>query len=168
MIMQSLSLEPAILQQYWQDVSQELGELFSLLETHESWVADKKSGEIENRLIQFGKKVDELSDPSVLLTASRSDLLVFFCYLSSSKAMRLLDYLESHTMSRGLGNKLLEHLFGVHEQELAEIGASPQLIELLAARLEMVLRAPYLREIFRPERIHSFANALRVYHESKE
>jgi len=33
--MQSLSLEPAILQQYWQDVSPELGELFSLLETHE-------------------------------------------------------------------------------------------------------------------------------------
>ncbi len=166
--MRTLSLEPAILQQYWQEVSPELGELFSLLETHESWVADKKSEEIEKRLIRFGQKVDELSDPSVLLLASRSDLLVFFCYLSSSKAMRLLDHLESHPASVGLGSKLIEHLFSIHEKELAEIGASPQLIDLLAARFEVVLRAPYLRELFRPERIHNFVEALRNYHESKE
>jgi len=164
MVDEPLSLLDSDVRAYWHELSPELAELFDALESKETWVADKRSSDVSDRIVRFGKRLGNCVDPDVLLDANRSDLLVFFCFLSSSKAIRLLDYLRGFD---DLGTRVLEYLFEIHEAELLQAGASPKLINLLALRLGTVMTAPYLRSLINPARVDRFLAAVQQVHEER-
>lgn len=156
------SLDAAQVRHYWQELSPELASIFDAIESHENWVADKQSEDIAARVVRFGRRLGEYGDPAVLLEANRSDLLIIFCYLSTSKSLRLLDYLQGFD---GLGSQVIQYLFTVHSDELKEAGASQKLIELLGIRLKTVMQVPYLRGLFNPQRVEEFLIAIRSHTE---
>ena len=135
-----LDLSTDAIRSYWMENSPELAQLFDELETSESWVIDKFP-EIEGRLIRFGKLVSAISDPAVLLRANHDDLLFLLVYISTSKAMRILEWLDE----KQLGQPIIELLLKEDAQGIYQNVSDQVLAKTLVQRLSVARNTLFMR-----------------------
>jgi hypothetical protein len=149
-----LDLSTDAIRSYWMENSPELAQLFDELETSESWVIDKYP-EIEGRLIRFGKLVSAISDPAVLLRANHDDLLFLLVYISTSKAMRILEWLDE----KQLGQPIIELLLKEDAQGIYQNVSDQVLAKTLVQRLSVARNTLFMRELLSPSMMTTILNA---------
>lgn len=149
-----LDLSADAIRSYWMENSPELAQLFDELETSESWVIDKYP-EIEGRLIRFGKLVSAISDPAVLLRANHDDLLFLLVYISTSKAMRILEWLDE----KQLGQPIIELLLKEDAQGIYQNVSDQVLAKTLVQRLSVARNTLFMRELLSPSMMTTILNA---------
>ena len=149
-----LDLSTDAIRSYWMENSPELAQLFDELETSESWVIDKFP-EIEGRLIRFGKLVSAISDPAVLLRANHDDLLFLLVYISTSKAMRILEWLDE----KQLGQPIIELLLKEDAQGIYQNVSDQVLAKTLVERLSVARNTLFMRELLSPSMMTTILNA---------
>lgn len=149
-----LDLSTDAIRSYWMENSPELAQLFDELETSESWVIDKYP-EIEGRLIRFGKLVSAISDPAVLLRANHDDLLFLLVYISTSKAMRILEWLDE----KQLGQPIIELLLKEDAQGIYHNVSDQVLAKTLVQRLSVARNTLFMRELLSPSMMTTILNA---------
>ena len=149
-----LDLSTDAIRSYWKENSPELAQLFDELETSESWVIDKFP-EIEGRLIRFGKLVSAISDPAVLLRANHDDLLFLLVYISTSKAMRILEWLDE----KQLGQPIIELLLKEDAQGIYQNVSDQVLAKTLVQRLSVARNTLFMRELLSPSMMTTILNA---------
>ncbi len=149
-----LDLSTDAIRSYWMENSPELAQLFDELETSESWVIDKFP-EIEGRLIRFGKLVSAISDPAVLLRANHDDLLFLLVYISTSKAMRILEWLDE----KQLGQPIIELLLKEDAQGIYQNVSDQVLAKTLVQRLSVARNTLFMRELLSPSMMTTILNA---------
>lgn len=149
-----LDLSTDAIRSYWMENSPELAQLFDELETSESWVIDKFP-EIEGRLIRFGKLVSAISDPAVLLRANHDDLLFLLVYISTSKAMRILEWLDE----KQLGQPIIELLLKEDAQGIYQNVSDQVLAKTLVQRLSVARNTLFMRELLSPSMMSTILNA---------
>lgn len=149
-----LDLSTDAIRSYWKENSPELAQLFDELETSESWVIDKYP-DIEGRLIRFGKMVSAISDPTVLLRADHDDLLFLLVYISTSKAMRILEWLDEKQLGQPIIELLLkEDALGVYQNISDQV-----LAKTLVQRLSVARNTLFMRELLSPSMMTTILNA---------
>ena len=149
-----LDLSAEAIRSYWMENSPELAQLFDELETSESWVIDKFP-EIEGRLIRFGKLVSAISEPAVLLKANHDDLLFLLVYISTSKAMRILEWLDE----KELGQPIIELLLKEDAQGIYQNVTDQVLAKTLVQRLSVARNTLFMRELLSPSMMTTILNA---------
>ena len=160
----SIDLSTSAIRQYWLNQSPELAALFDEIETRETWVADHDPY-IEQRLMSFGKMLSE-NDPSRLLQAGTDDLLFFLVYITTSRSMRILEWLdlEYPEVSGQLHALLLsDNGSGVYVNVTNQV-----LAKTLVQRLSVARNTLYFRQILSPRVIGIITSALEQMATSEE
>ncbi|WP_424948652.1 hypothetical protein [Chromobacterium haemolyticum] len=160
-----LSLSNESVHEHWQQLSPDLADLLISIEKTEDWTLDSNP-DIAERLARFGLR---LSDPNATLRlaeADKNELLFFLVYISSSKAFRLIQWLDES--QDGLGSRLLGTLL---EQDGAGVFmnvADPMLAGTMIQRLRVVQNTPFFQQLLNPSLLDSLVRAIDNYRDERE
>lgn len=160
-----LSLSTDGVREHWQEVAPELADLLATIERTEDWTLDNNP-DIAKRLTQFGLR---LSDPSATLRlaeADKNELLFFLVYISSSKALRLVQWMDQ--AQEGLGSKLLNLLLAQDGAGVFANVADPMLAGTMIQRLRIVQNMPYFQQILSSSLLDSVVRAIANYRDERE
>ncbi|KAG0186589.1 hypothetical protein DFQ28_007594 [Apophysomyces sp. BC1034] len=155
-----LSLSTDGVREHWQEVAPELADLLATIERTEDWTLDNNP-DIAERLTQFGLR---LSDPSATLRlaeADKNELLFFLAYINSSKALRLVQWMDQ--AQEGLGSKLLNLLLAQDGAGVFANVADPMLAGTMIQRLRIVQNMPYFQQILSSSLLDSVVRAIANY-----
>lgn len=151
-------------QRYWRTVSPELGDMFSMIEKTEDWTLDNHP-DIGERLADFGLR---LADPNAtirLAEADRNSLLFFLVYISTSKAFRLVSWMDE--TQQGLGTRLLNTLLERDAEGVFANVLDPGLAGVMIQRLRVIQNTPYLQKLLDPSLLDDILRAIDGYREEK-
>jgi len=160
-----LSLSTDAVKEHWLKLNPELSELFERIEKTEDWVLDNHP-DIADRLAQFGLA---LSDPEATLRladADKNELLFFLVYISSSKAFRVIQWMdETQNM---LGTKTLQTLLEQDGKGVFANIADPLLAGTMIQRLRVIQNTPFFEKLLDPSLLDSIIRAINNYREERE
>jgi hypothetical protein len=160
-----LSLSTDNVRDHWQKMSPDLGNLFVSIEKTEDWTLDNNP-DIADRLAHLASR---LSDPEAtlkLMEADKNELLFFLVYISSSKAFRLIQWMDD--TQNGQGTRLLNVLL---EQDGAGVFSNvvdPLLAGTMIQRLRVIQNTPFFRKLLEPSLLESIVRAIDHYRDEKE
>ncbi len=160
-----LSLSTDDVRMHWQQISPDLGKLFAGVEKTEDWTLDNNP-DIAERLTRFGLR---LSDPSATLKladADKNDLLFFLVYISTSKAFRLIQWMDS--TQNGLGTRLLNVLLEQDGTGVFSQVVDPMLAGTMIQRLRVIQNTPFFQKLLSPSMLESILRAIDNYREEKD
>lgn len=160
----ALSLVAEDVADHWRQLSPELADLLALLERTEDWTLDAHP-DIAERLVRFGLK---LSDPNAarrLEAANRDELLFFLVYISSSKAFRIIHWMDE--MHDGLGTRLLGVLLEQDADGFVNV-LDPMLAGTLLQRLRAVQNTPFFVQLLNPHSLSAIERAIESYQRERE
>ena len=160
-----LSLSTENVSDYWQQMSPELGRLFSTIEKTEDWTLDNNP-DIGERLTRLGL---QLADPEAtrrLAAADKNEFLFFLVYISSSKALRLIQWMDS--TQNGLGTQCLNALLERDSDGSFANVLDPMLASTMLQRLRVIQNTPFFQKLFDPSMLDSISRAIENYQEEKE
>lgn len=160
-----LTLTTESVQEYWQQISPDLGKLFVTIEKTEDWTLDNNP-DIAERLVSFGLR---LSDPVAIqkfAAADKNDLLFFLVYISSSKAFRLIQWLDES--ENGLGSRLLNELLEQNGTGIFANVMDPMLAGTLIQRLRIVQNTPFFQALLSPSLLDSIVRSINNYRDEKD
>ena len=150
---------------YWRNFSPDLGELFSTIEKTEDWTLDNHP-DIGERLIHFGLRLADPEATKRLAEADKNSMLFFLVYISTSKAFRLINWMDA--AQEGLGTRLLNSLLEKNGEGIFANVADPGLAGVMIQRLRVIQNTPYLQKLLAPELLDGILHAIDSYREEKE
>lgn len=153
-----ISLDTATLVGYWRRFDPELADLVGVMDRAEAWTLDDHP-EVAQRLVRLGQRLDGVAQARALAGADRRDALLFLAYISTSRAIRVIQWMDEQG---GYGSALVERLL----QATSDVDAmvpEAALRQLLARRLHVFNNTPYFCKLFATARLKSLANAIHSY-----
>lgn len=150
---------------YWQDLSPELGDLFSTIEKTEDWTLDNHP-DIGERLVNFGLRLADPQATKRLAEADKNSMLFFLVYISTSKAFRLINWMD--VSQEGLGTRLLNSLLARDGEGVFANVADPGLAGVMIQRLRVIQNTPYLQKLLHPSLLDDILRAIENYREERE
>ncbi|MBB3923842.1 hypothetical protein [Xanthomonas arboricola] len=161
-----LDLDAEVVMQHWHQAAPGLAELLVRIELTEDWTVDR-SPVFADKIVQFGKSLSRPGAVGALQAADRLQLLFFLVYISTSKAVRLLQWLDDE--HDGLGSILLNHLLSSEGDAQIRAGIrSEQLVRTLLHRMRILQNQPYFRSVFDPQKLNRVAQAIRQQSEESQ
>ncbi|MDR8877455.1 type IVB secretion system protein IcmW [Burkholderia multivorans] len=159
-----LSLASESVREYWAASSPELGSLFERIERTEDWTLDSHP-DIADRLQQLGLR---LADPEMLGRlegASKDDLIFFLVYISTSKAFRLVRWMDE--ARDGLGSRLLASLLDRDAAGVFCNVSDSLLAQTMVQRLLVIQNTPFFEQLLSPAMLGSIERAINSYGDEK-
>lgn len=150
---------------YWQDLSPELGDLFSTIEKTEDWTLDNHP-DIGERLVNFGLRLADPQATKRLAEADKNSMLFFLVYISTSKAFRLISWMD--VAQEGLGTRLLNNLLARDGEGIFANVIDPGLAGVMVQRLRVIQNTPYLQKLLHPSLLDDILRAIDTYREEIE
>lgn len=150
---------------YWQDFSPELGDLFSTIEKTEDWTLDNHP-DIGERLVNFGLRLADPQATKRLAEADKNSMLFFLVYISTSKAFRLISWMD--VAQEGLGTRLLNNLLARDGEGIFANVVDPGLAGVMVQRLRVIQNTPYLQKLLAPSLLDDILRAIDTYREEKD
>ncbi|MGX9960653.1 type IVB secretion system protein IcmW [Xanthomonas euvesicatoria] len=157
-----LDLESEVVREHWRQAAPGLAELFDRIHLTEDWTLDG-SPEIAAKIVRLGLSLSQPGAADALEGADRHRLLFFLVYISTSKAIRLLEWLDEHHGQ--LGSAMLESLLRADGQHIRAGIHSEQLTKTLVHRLRILRNQPYFRTLLDPLKIDRISAAIRLHQE---
>ncbi len=149
-------------QSYWRNFSPELGELFSTIEKTEDWTLDNHP-DIGERLVHFGLRLADAEATKRLADADKNSMLFFLVYISTSKAFRLVQWMDD--TQEGLGTRLLNSLLERNGEGVFANVIDPGLAGVMIQRLRVIQNTPYLQKLLHPSLLDDILRAIDTYRE---
>lgn len=146
--------------EFWRSFDPELAQLVVTMDRSESWTLDRDPA-IGERLVELGRRLTGERQALALAGANRDDLLLFFAYISTSRALRVIHWMDE---MGGHGSALVERLLRQDDDLTSVIPVAP-LRELLTHRMRVISNTPYFMKLFAPERLLGLHRAIRQYRE---
>lgn len=150
--------------QYWKNVSPELSDMFLMIEKTEDWTLDNHP-DIGERLTHFGLRLADPDATKRLAEADRNSLLFFLVYISTSKAFRLVSWMDE--AQQGLGTRLLNSLLERDGEGVFANVLDPGLAGVMVQRLRVIQNTPYLQKLLDPSLLDDILRAIDSYREDK-
>lgn len=147
---------------HWESVSPELASLFRVVEQAEDWTVDRDP-DVAQRLQRFCQLVDQPDHAGRLANASLEDLAFLLVHLSTSKAFRVVSWLD--TQHEQLGSRILTSLL---RQDAAGVYfniTEPLFARVLVQRLQVIQNFPYFKQLLDPELLRSIQGAIDAHRE---
>lgn len=160
-----LSLSTEGVRDHWQQIAPELADLLVTIEKTEDWTLDSNP-DIADRLTQFGLRLSDPAATQRLASADRNELLFFLVYVSSSKALRIIQWMDE--TQDGMGTKLLNLLL---EQDGAGVFAhvaDPMLAGTMIQRLRVIQNTPFFQQLLKSSLLDSIVRAIENYRDEKQ
>lgn len=157
-----LDLDAEVVRQHWRQAAPGLAELLDRIELAEDWTVDGSPVYAE-KVVQLGKSLSQPGAVLALEEADRHQLLFFLVYISTSKAVRLLQWLDDE--HAGMGSALLDQLIAGDGQRVRSGVQSDQLAQTLVQRMRILQNQPYFRSVFDPQKLGRLAQAIRQHRE---
>lgn len=155
-------LAPDGLVAFWRGFDPALAELVARMDRAEPWTLDQEPA-IAARLIALGQRLSSERHAIALASADRESLLLFFAYISTSRALRVIHWMDE---IGGHGAQLVERLLRQPDDVASVIPVAP-LRELLTHRLRVISNTPYFEKLFAPARLQGLQRAIRQYKQEK-
>lgn len=152
-------------QLYWRNFSPELGDLFTTIEKTEDWTLDNHP-DIGERLVHFGLRLADIEATKRLADADKNSLLFFLVYISTSKAFRLVSWMDA--AQEGLGTRLLNSLLERNGEGVFANVVDPGLASVMIQRLRVIQNTPYLQKLLHPSMLDDILRAIDTYREEIE
>jgi len=155
-----LDLDASAVRQHWLSVAPGLGPLFEQIERVEDWTVDDVPA-IAGRIVSFGHSMSAPGVAGALEHADPLQLLYVLVHMSSSRALRIIQWLdENHD---GLGARLVEAM--LHRDGAAIYAGVPHetLARTLITRLSVFNNKPFFAGIFAPQRLRKISRAIERY-----
>lgn len=149
-------------QGYWQGLSPELGELFTTIEKTEDWTLDNHP-DIGDRLMRIGLLLADDQATLRLAEADKNSMLFFLVYISTSKAFRLINWMDA--TQEGLGTRLLNSLLERTGEGVFANVLDPGLAGVMIQRLRVIQNTPYLQKLLHPTMLNDIQRAIDTYRE---
>ncbi len=160
-----LDFETEGVRRYWLERAPELGKLFADIEATEDWTLDSHP-DIGERLLAFGRQLVDPLAPQRLAEADKNTMLFFLVYISTSKACRLIEWMDAS--GNGLGSRLLTSLLERKDHgEFANV-VDPGLAGVMVQRLRVIQNTPYLQQLLHPALLDDILRAIESYREERE
>jgi hypothetical protein len=150
---------------YWQGLAPELRELFALIEKTEDWTLDNHP-DIGERLVNFGLRLADPQATKRLAAADKNSMLFFLVYISTSKAFRLINWMDA--AQEGLGTRLLNHLLERDGEGIFANVADPSLAGVMVQRIRVIQNTPYLQKLLDPVLLGDILQAIDNYREERD
>lgn len=147
---------------YCRDLSPDLGELFSTIERTEDWTLDNHP-DIGERLVHFGLRLADPVATKRLAEADKNSMLFFLVYISTSKAFRLVNWMDA--AQEGLGTRLLNSLLERNGEGVFGSVVDPGLAGVMIQRLRVIQNTPYLQKLLDPSLLDDILRAIDTYQE---
>jgi hypothetical protein len=155
-------LETDVVYAHWEGLSPELGTLFRAVEQTENWTVDRNPA-VAERLRNFCHLLDQPGQAARLAEARFDDLAFLLVHLSSSKAFRVVSWLdEQHNQ---LGSRILAQLL---RQDVAGVYfniSEPLFARVLVQRLQVIQNIPYFKQLLDPALLRSIQGAVDAHRE---
>lgn len=145
---------------HWHKFSPELGALFCTIEKTEDWTLDNHP-DIADRLVNFGLRLADPQATKRLAEADNNSMLFFLCYISTSKAFRLINWMDD--AQEGLGTRLLNSLLERNGEGIFANVADPSLAGVMIQRLRVIQNTPYLHKLLHPSLLNDILHAIEDY-----
>jgi hypothetical protein len=158
-----LELSAGDLRHYWRELNPTLADLIGAMDRAEPWTLDDDP-EVAKRLVALGHRMHGRAAAKALANADRADLLLFLAYISSSRAFRVIGWLDE---MEGLGSDMVNRLLR-NEELVSSVVPQEPLRELLAHRLRALHNTPYFAQLFAPDRLASVERAITRYREEQD
>ena len=153
-----LDLDTDTLVSFWRRFDPGLAELIAVMDRAEAWTLDNDPA-VAERLLRLGHRLTDEHQAKVLVSAERKDLLLFLAYISTSRALRVIHWLDEQG---GYGSALVERLVQDRDDVAAVVTEAP-LRELLTHRLRVISNTPFFTKLFAPERLKGLGRAINRY-----
>lgn len=160
-----LSLSNESVHEHWQQISPELANLFVSVEKTEDWTLDNNP-DIAERLTRFGLRLSDPKATSRIAEADKNELLFFLVYISSSKAFRLVQWMDE--TQDGLGSRLLGHLLEQDGAGVFSNVADPLLAGTMVQRLRVIQNTPFFQQLLSPSLLDSLVRAIDNYRDERD
>ncbi len=147
---------------YWVQTEPAIVGLLDRIERTEDWTLDDAPG-MTQRLTALGEQISLPGSADRLAAADRESLLFFFAYLSTSRAFRLIRWLDEHHDL--LGTRLLERLLTTDGQTLVAELIDPTLSGVMVQRLRVLQNTPYFTRLLAPSLLDSIERVIERYRE---
>jgi len=134
------------------------------VEATEDWIVDRNP-ELADRLVRFGHKLSQPDAAKRLAEADRNELLFFLVYISSSKAFRLIQWMDE--TENGLGSSLLGVLLQSDGAGVYENVADPLLAGVMIQRLRTIQNTPFFARLLSPAVLGDIELAIKQHQEEK-
>lgn len=145
----SVNLRTSVVQDFWRNRDERIARILGYMENVENWMVDDQEAVI-GALTKLAQRIDKSNGK---LLSSRTDaLLDIMAYMSSSRAMRLLEWLDSRFHNE-LALQLVERATSRHDDPRAQ---------LLLDRLQTLRSLALLGRIFSPSRTRLVSEVLRA------
>lgn len=150
---------------HWRNFSPELGDLFSTIEKTEDWTLDNHP-DIGERLVYFGLRLADTDATKRLAEADKNSMLFFLVYISTSKAFRLVQWMDD--AQEGLGTRLLNSLLEKNGEGVFANVADHGLAGVMIQRLRVIQNTPYLQKLLHPSLLDDILHAIETYRDETE
>lgn len=134
-----LNLNKSIVDQYWQKTAPRIAKVLSVMEGVEFWLVDDVQS-VNDALRDLAKKMDKA--PQEKLSTHAEDLLFIMAYMSSGRALRMMNWFDEQ-FPKGLSIDLLQEAKRLGEVEHAQ---------LMIDRLQTIDSLKMINRVFAPTR----------------
>lgn len=160
-----LDLDHQQVREHWRQASPELARLFEDMQATEDWTLDQQPA-IAMSLVQVGRALSVPGAAAALERMDQGRLLFLLVYISSAKAVRLLQWLD--TVQPGAGTRLVEALLQ-RDGRLVRAGVPEKaLVATLLQRLRMLQNQPFLKSVFDPQAMTKLASVIKQHREETQ
>ncbi|MCD0260741.1 hypothetical protein [Xanthomonas campestris] len=159
--MAALDLAPPNLLEFWRSYDPGLGDLVSVMDRAENWTVDREP-HLGERLVALGRRMTGPEQARAFVSADVPDLLLFLAYISTSRALRVIHWLDEQDEYHQYGSTVVQRLLDAPGHLEGAIALSP-LRDLLALRLRVISNTPYFTKLFAPERLAGLGAAITRY-----
>ncbi|KAF1702986.1 type IVB secretion system protein IcmW [Pseudoxanthomonas kaohsiungensis] len=156
-----LDLDANTVRQHWLEASPGLAELLDHIERTEDWTVDG-SPAIGRRLVELGVALNRPGAARALEALDRDRLLFLLVYISSSKALRLLQWLDN--AHAGMGTRLLTALLEDGARAVSQL-QHEALVQTMIQRLRIIQNTPFLNSVFDPTTLGQLERVIRQHNE---
>ena len=134
-----LNLNKSIVDQYWQKTAPRIAKVLSVMEGVEYWLVDDVQS-VNDALREVIKKMDKASHEK--MAAHTEDILFIMAYISSGRALRMMNWFDEH-FPKGLSVDIL--------QEAKRLG-NVEHAQLMMDRLQTIDSLKMINRVFAPNR----------------
>ena len=157
-----LELDAHAVRAHWLSVAPDLGPLFDQIERVEDWTVDEVPA-IAQRIVSFGHSLGATGAAGALESADPLQLLYVLVHMSSSRALRIIQWLDDH--HDGLGTRLVEAML-LRDGAAVYAGVPHEtLARTLITRLSVFQNKSFFAGIFAPQRLRKIRRAIERYRE---
>lgn len=157
-----LNLEANSVREHWAAVDPSLAALFEAIERTEDWVVDQIP-QVAQRLARLSQAMTGPGAVAALERLERGQLLFIMVYLSTAKAVRLLQWMDEQ--NEGSGASMLNALVSSNGPVLRAGISESALALTLAQRMRVLQNTRFFRSVFDPQVLASLTAVIQQHRE---